>query len=159
MLEERINMSSDNINITMEDGSSSKDVTNIGQITDIEITERSSSGVILALVIKSNIATVEITGQTNIRNLITPVNQQIVRQDGKAITGWTSLPSPFYYVEKTSEGFIIHGGGFGHGAGMSLNGANILAESGQNYKYILRHYYSYIDFSDIYIFETKDDEE
>ena len=159
MLEERINMSSDNINITMEDGSSSKDVTNIGQITDIEITERSSSGVILALVIKSNIATVEITGQTNIRNLITPVNQQIVRQDGKAITGWTSLPSPFYYVEKTSEGFIIHGGGFGHGAGMSLNGANILAESGQNYKYILRHYYSYIDFSDIYVFETKDEEE
>ncbi len=160
MLEERINMSADNINIIVEEGiETGADITDIGQITEIEITERSASGVVMKLVIKGTIATVEVTGQTNIRNLITPVNQQIIRQDGKAITGWTSLPSPFYYVEKTENGFTIFGGGFGHGAGMSLNGANIMAEEGQNYKYILRHYYSYIDFSDIYVFETDDIEE
>ena len=160
MLEERINMSADNINVIVEDDVvSGSEITDIGEITEIEIAERSTSGVVTKLIIKGTIATVEVTGQTNIRNLITPVNQQIVRQDGKAITGWTSLPSPFYYVEKTEDGFTIFGGGFGHGAGMSLNGANLMAEAGQNYKYILRHYYSYIDFSDIYVFETEDVEE
>ncbi len=159
MLEERISMSADNISITMINGGSSDGVVDIGQITDISITERSASGVVMALEIKGTIATVTVTGQTNIRSLITPVNQQIVRQDGKSITGWTSLPSPFYYVEKTEQGFVVYGGGFGHGAGMSLNGANILAQMGQNYKYILRHYYSYIDFSDIYFIETKKEDE
>ena len=87
------------------------------------------------------------------------MNQQIIRQDGKSVTGWTSLPSPYYYVEETEEGFSVYGGGFGHGVGMSQSGAEILAQEGYNYKYILRHYYSYIDFSSIYIVESKKDEE
>ena len=159
MLEERISMSADNIKIMDEDGDfESGEITDIGQVNSITVTERSVSGVVTTLVIEGSEATIQVTGQTNVRNLITPVNQQIVRQDEKALTGWTSLPSPFYYIESTDVGYVIHGGGFGHGAGMSQNGATILANEGYNYKYILRHYYSYIDFSGIYDF-TEDTEE
>ena len=104
----------------------------------------------LALEIVGTEATIKVTGQTNIRNLITPVNQDIVKQDGSVLNGWTSLPSPFYYVQHIEDRFVIYGGGFGHGAGMSKNGANILAKEGYNYKYILAHYYSYVDYKSIY---------
>ena len=80
-----------------------------------------------------------------------------MKNDGTTASGWTSLPSPFYYVDKTDNGFIVRGGGFGHGVGMSQNGANILAGEGHNYKYILRHYYSYIDLTSIY--DVEEDEE
>lgn len=160
MLEERIRMSSDNIRVKNEDGSyGTNDITDIGDIEEIKITARSTSGVVMTLEIYGSKAVIEVTGQTNIRNIITPVKQEILRQDESVITGWTSLPSPYYYVEKTEDGFTIYGGGFGHGSGMSQNGAAVLARMGNNYKYILRHYYSYIDFNSIYDMEAEEAED
>lgn len=156
MLKERISMSADNIKVQQEDGSfASEEIDEIGLVEAIRITERTGSGVVAGMEIEGTKATIQVTGQTNIRSLITPVNQEIVRQDGSTVTGWTSLPSPFYYVEETESGFTVHGGGFGHGVGMSQNGANILAEEGYNYEYILRHYYSYVDFMFIYTIEDE----
>lgn len=156
MLEERISMSTDNIKVKNEQGIFvSQEIDDIGQILSIKITERTKSGVVSAMEIEGTVATIQVTGQTNIRNLITPVNQEIIRQDGSIVTGWTSLPSPFYYIESADGEYVIYGGGFGHGSGMSQNGANILAEEGYNYKYILRHYYSYIDLTSIYEVEDE----
>ena len=158
-LKERISMSVDNIKIKNDKGEyKATDITDIGDIRAVTVVERSKSGVVEALEIEGTLATIRVTGQTNIRNIITPVNQDIVKQDGSVVTGWTSLPSPFYYIVKENGGYTIYGGGFGHGVGLSQNGANILAEEGYNYKYILRHYYSYIDFSSIYIIESEKDE-
>ena len=39
----------------------------------------------------------------------------------------------------------IYGGGFGHGSGMSQNGAMEMAKSGKNYKDILKSYYHGIE--------------
>lgn len=168
MLQERIKMSPENIKVkqvrdTDEDENKSEDedadeeddefisenIKDIGTIKSIKVTERSSSGVVMTLEIEGTKVVIQVTGQTNIRNLITPVNQEIKKQDGSVVTGWTSLPSPFYYVEGDENGFIIHGGGFGHGAGMSQNGACILAEQGYDCEYILKHYYSNIELDTI----------
>lgn len=157
-LEERISMSADNIKVRQEDGSfAAEEIDDIGLVESIKITERTRSGVVSEMEIEGANATIQVSGQTNIRNLITPVKHEIVRQDGSTVSGWTSLPSPFYYIEETDAGFTVHGGGFGHGVGMSQNGANILAEAGYNYEYILRHYYSYVDFT--FIYTIGDDEE
>lgn len=43
----------------------------------------------------------------------------------------------------------IYGGGFGHGAGMSQNGAKRLAQSGASAEEILRYYYTDIAIEDI----------
>lgn len=160
MLEERLSISSDNIREKDSEGKlKDTDIKDIGQIRAISVVERSKSGVVNTIEIQGTEATVQISGQTNIRNIITPVNQEIIRQDGSKVTGWTSLPSPYYYIEEDGDSFTIYGGGFGHGVGMSQNGAQILAEEGYNYKFILRHYYSYIKFSSIYKVESEKDGE
>lgn len=157
MLEERVSMSSDNIKVKNANGEIvSGEISDIGQVESISVTSRSKSGVVLSMEIEGTEAAIEVTGQTNIRNLITPVNQDIVRQDGSVVSGWTSLPSPYYYVDQNENGFVIYGGGFGHGSGMSQNGAGVLANLGYNYRYILRHYYSYIDFESIYTIEDEE---
>ena len=72
--------------------------------------------------------------------------------------GASKVRSQWFDVEFDGKEVVFTGKGFGHGIGMSQNGATILANEGYNYKYILRHYYSYIDFSGIYDF-TEDTEE
>lgn len=164
MLLERASISSDNIKIkTGEDTYEEGDISDIGNVVDIKVFERTKSGVVSSLLIEGDNAAILVTGSSNIRNLITPVNQQIVRQDGSVITGWTSLPSPYYYIEKNAKGFTVYGGGFGYGVGLSKNGAANLAEEGYNYKYIVHHYYAYVKFLSIYdnsvIIEESDTEE
>lgn len=43
--------------------------------------------------------------------------------------GGTLLPSAFFKVKKAGNIFKITGGGYGHGIGMSQNGANEMAEN------------------------------
>lgn len=139
-LEER--MSSGNIMVENSNGKFvKKDIDSIGAVKSIEITERSKSGVVTKMVIEGTEYKIEVTGQTNIRNIITPVNQNIIRADESIVTGWTSLPSPFYYIEQTKDGYVIRGGGFGHGVGMSQTGAKELADKGYNFSFIIGHYY------------------
>lgn len=151
MLEERVSISSDNIKIQAgEDSFVDGEVDDLGDILDIRVAERTKSGVVSALIIEGSEKTIKVTGSSNIRNIITPVNQQIIKQDDSVITGWTSLPSPYYYIEKTSTGYTVYGGGFGYGVGMSINGAANLAKEGYNYKYIIHHYFTYAKFVPIY---------
>lgn len=56
------------------------------------------------------------------------------------------LPSGFFVVDQVEENgevtaFRFRGGGFGHGAGMSQNGANHMAEAGKTYEEILGLFY------------------
>lgn len=152
-LSERIDTVSGSIMVKNDNGEFvDGDISDIGDVVSVEVNERSSSGMVLALLIEGTRGTILVKGQANIRNLITPVNQNIVRQDTSVVTGWSSLPSTFYYVTESDGGFIIYGGGFGHGAGLSQNGANVLAQKGYNYTYIIRHYFSSSDFKMIYEF-------
>lgn len=159
-LKERIAKSDGGIKVKMQNGTfKTKKIDSIGEVESVEITKRSESGVVLEMVIYGSEYVIQVTGQTNIRNLITPKDVTIVRNDGSAIEDWTSLPSPYYYIDQVQGGFNIIGGGFGHGVGLSQNGAEILAEQGYNYKYILSHYFSYVDYTYIYEDNVKEDEE
>lgn len=156
-LTDRKSVMEDSIQVEDENGAFiSAELPKLGTITSIEVAERSASGVVTRLLIRGSEHAVSISGQSNIRAILNPVHQEIVRQDGSTIIGWTSLPSPYYYVEQTERGFVVHGGGFGHGAGMSIYGAGVLGRQGKNYKYILRHYFSYIDFASIYTMDDQD---
>ena len=44
-------------------------------------------------------------------------------------------------IEKSEGNYIINGGGYGHGIGMSQNGANEMAKTGKNYQEILQMFY------------------
>lgn len=159
-LSERIDTGAGSIRVKNANGDFvDEDIMDIGDVVSVEVHERSSSGMVLALLIEGTKETILVEGQANVRNLITPVNQNIVKQDDSVVTGWSSLPSAFYYITERDGGFIIYGGGFGHGAGLSQNGANALAAKGYNYTYIIRHYFSSSDFEMIYEFLEEDGEE
>lgn len=159
-LSERIDTRAGSIRVKNANGDFvDEDIMDIGDVVSVEVHERSSSGMVLALLIEGTKGTILVEGQANVRNLITPVNQNIVKQDDSVVTGWSSLPSAFYYITESDGGFTIYGGGFGHGAGLSQNGANALAAKGYNYTYIIRHYFSSSDFEMIYEFLEEDGEE
>lgn len=159
-LSERLDTAAGRIRVKNDNGDFvDGDIMDIGDVVSVEVSERSSSGMVLALLIEGTKGTILVEGQANARNLITPVNQNIVRQDTSVVTGWSSLPSTFYYIAESDGGFTIYGGGFGHGAGLSQNGANALAAKGYNYTYIIKHYFSSADFAMIYEFLEEDGEE
>ena len=95
-----------------------------------------------ALVIKGTEHTIKVTGQSNIRAVLSPKHVSIVKQDGTGLTGWSNLPSAFFYVDMDENGNVtVKGGGFGHGVGMSQNGSNCLAAIGFTADEIIKHYY------------------
>ncbi len=61
------------------------------------------------------------------------------RSDGERMP--FTLPSSRFTIEKTSDGFVVHGRGYGHGVGMSQYGAMGRAERGDSYDEILAAYY------------------
>lgn len=61
------------------------------------------------------------------------------RSDGEPMP--FTMPSSRFTVEKTAEGFIFHGRGYGHGVGMSQYGAMGRASEGHSYTDILGAYY------------------
>ena len=68
---------------------------------------------------------------------------ELMPQSGESVTGWSLLPSGYFYMDAmiedgVCEGYLIHGGGYGHGCGMSQNGAMKMAEMGKGYDEILR---------------------
>lgn len=118
--------------------------TSVGKITSVAVTGRDDSGLVKEVTITGDAGTVTVSGQSNIRVLFATDGKAITEQDGSELTGWTGVPSNFYYVRKdTSSGlYILKGGGYGHGVGMSQNGANELAKLGYTAAQIISHYYN-----------------
>lgn len=126
-----------------------KAISSIGDLVSIEITKRGNSGIIEEMVITGTAETILVKGQANARALLSPENVQIRKQDGSTVSGWKTLPSAYFYVDD-SNGFVIRGGGFGHGVGMSQNGANDMAKLGYTASDIIGHYYTAVELKDMY---------
>lgn len=127
----------------------------IGTVQNIEITERGPGGVAKVMKVTGSDGSKTISGQNAIRSALGDGSLTIRRKDGNTSTGWSSLPSGFIAIEalgKTESGaqqFMIYGGGFGHGAGMSQNGAQGMAKSGMDYEDILKFFYDGVTVSEV----------
>ncbi len=119
-----------------------KAVFKTGKIKDIIINKREKSGMVSEIIIEGNKNTYKVCNQYNIRKVLAPVYETIKRRYGGDMSGYFMLPSAAFYIDKTSGGFSITGGGFGHGTGMSQSGAGNMAKQRFDYKQILRHYFS-----------------
>jgi len=130
-------------------------VTGIGDIVDLTMEERSTGGIGKTLLVKGTAGSKEITGEGQIRAMLGNTEMEIRQHKGNVLTGWDSLPSAFIAIEKEegeSEGdasFIIYGGGYGHGVGMSQNGAQAMAKAGKSYKQILELFYDGTEVAEI----------
>lgn len=133
----------------------SKEISNIGSIKEIKVIHRNEGGVLESVVIEGTKATIKVMSEYNIRYLLAPVSTQIIKQDGSLVDGFNLLPSAYCIFEKVIEkdklsGFKISGGGYGHGVGMSQNGAKIMAGKQYTYDEILKYFYTGVDLKDIY---------
>ncbi len=113
----------------------------IGEIRNVKVSKRASGGIVTELIIKGSKASVKIKSEYNIRLLLAPHDSVIHRNDGSAVNGLSLMPSAFMYIKKDGDSYTFYGGGYGHGVGMSQNGASKMAEAGATYIDILTHYY------------------
>ena len=112
-----------------------------GTLTGIEVGERGTSGIVKSLNIYSTNGTMTIYGEYSIRKVLNISGQAITCADGTEVTNQTMLPSAYFYIEAANQGWVLHGGGFGHGVGLSQNGAEAMSEDGLNYEEILAYFY------------------
>ena len=124
----------------------SAQISGAGQIQDMTVTDRGPGGIAGELTVTGSDGTVTIKGQSAIRSALGNPSLIITKKDGGTMTGSATLPSAFIAIEKRtgedgSVSFHIYGGGFGHGVGMSQNGAQGMAKTGKDYKQILDFFY------------------
>ena len=133
-----------------------KVIPELKSLQDIKIIKRSEGGNIIEISFIFENATVNLKWDYNIRNAIkcsseyTNEATSIVRYKDKPIDNSIFLPSSFFSVEKLGGKFILYGGGYGHGVGMSQNGAMELGKKGSTYSDILNIYFKDIVINKIY---------
>lgn len=118
----------------------------IGAVKEIQVTRRSQGGAAVACAFTGSKGSVSIENELTIRTLLSPKGIPIERQDGSTVTDFSILPSAYFHCTPCYEGealfgFTFEGGGYGHGVGMSQNGANGMAKEGYGYRDILNYYY------------------
>ena len=96
-----------------------------GEILDLIPVERGVSGRLVKLKVVGNKRSMLLGKELEIRRTFSA----------------THLYSSAFVVEKTSDGFVLHGAGWGHGVGLCQIGAAVMGEQGYDYRAILSHYY------------------
>lgn len=130
-------------------------INGMSAVQDIRIQERLAGEVADCLHITSGSYHIMIEGEYHIRNILTADGYILIKQDMSVSEGLTLVPSGFFEIETVKQdgnliGFVLKGGGFGHGVGMSQYGARYLAEEGKDYQYILTYYYENVTMEMIY---------
>lgn len=118
----------------------------IGGLEDISILRKSQGGAVTLCEFHGTAGSVQIENEYTIRSILSPQGLEIIRQDYSIVTDFRMLPSAYFSCEKVIEnerltGFVFSGGGYGHGVGLSQNGANEMAKQGYDCFSILNYYY------------------
>lgn len=113
----------------------------VGTLNSVEVTKRGPGDVAIAIKAAGDKGSVTVKTENKIRSALGGSEYKIKRQDGSETDGRDLLPSAFFTIEKKGDKFVIEGGGFGHGIGMSQTGANEMAKQGKDYKEILALFY------------------
>lgn len=133
----------------------SQEIEEIGDIKDIYVEKRGSGGVAEELIIETEKGKYKVISEHNIRYVLNDGSSKVQRQDGSRISSPTLLPSGFFVIETGKEGgnvvaYTLTGGGFGHGVGMSQNGAKQMAADGFSCEEILGFFFENCEMKSIY---------
>ena len=115
-------------------------------IIDIKINRRGAGGTIEELLITTDQGYYLVKNEYHVRAVLTDGEAKANLQNDNTYACGNLLPSAFFMMETEKEGDKVEGikltgGGFGHGVGMSQNGAKNLANMGYHAKDILEFYY------------------
>lgn len=123
----------------------SKEPREFKKVYEIRCLKRKEGGVIDELLIETDKGTYKVISEYNIRYIL---NQggEVIRQDDSPYAGNSLLPSAYLIIDVVKEdknvvGYTIIGGGYGHGVGMSQNGARAMGLSHADCESILSFYF------------------
>lgn len=105
-----------------------------GTVLDLRPLKRGPSGRIVLLEIVGTRMSLTVGKELEIRKWLSP----------------THLYSSAFSVERTEDGFVLHGKGWGHGVGLCQIGAAVMGTLGYSYDEILQHYYPGSELTDYY---------
>ena len=147
----RTKANSANMQILKSDGAGAaeEDVAGFGAITGISVLERSSGGGVKKLQISYEKGNVQVMGEYNIRCILGKAIHKLTNKEEKEVE-MSMLPSAYITIIPVENGYVVYGGGYGHGIGMSQNGANGMAKAGMTYMDILMKFYQGITIENIY---------
>lgn len=126
----------------------------IGDITGLEVLKRGEGGAVEQLEVTGTKGKTVLENEYTIRETLLAKGYEITRADGSAVDSMSLLPSAYFICTPVEEdgsvtGYRFQGGGYGHGVGMSQNGANQMAKEGKSWKEILNFFYQDISIDDI----------
>ncbi len=122
---------------------------NFGNLERICITKRSVSGVVLQLQLEYEKGTVMVGNEYNIRAVLGAGLTELTLADGSTKEA-VLLPSAFTTLVPLENGtYSLTGGGYGHGIGMSQNGAAAMAAAGKSCEEILKFFFKDIEIINI----------
>ena len=115
-------------------------------ITDIRVKKRASGGTIEELLVTTDKGYFLVKNEYHVRAVLADGQTKVILQNEGEYACANLLPSAFFTIELLQDGekltgIKLTGGGFGHGVGMSQNGAKNLALLGFDAKKILEFYY------------------
>lgn len=124
------------------------------EIYDISVEKRLESGLATVLSVKTDTGDYEVKGEYQIRQVLSQ-GGEVIRADGSAVATGKLLPSAYLIISVEKKrgsviGYTIFGGGYGHGVGMSQNGAADMARAGRKREEILSFFYEGADLVKMY---------
>ncbi len=147
----RFHANAQNVQIVKGDGTpgTEADLPGFGKLKSISVEERKKGGAIGKLLLTYEKGTVTLLTEYNVRSVLAAAVTEITDKNGKPVD-MQLLPSACCTVVSKKKGMELYGGGYGHGIGMSQNGANGMAKSGMKYMDILAKFYHNITIENIY---------
>lgn len=132
----------------------SKPVGELGELKSIQVFERGAGEIATKLLVIGSKGVFLVKNEYNIRSILSPAGQTIYRENGAETTGAALLPSAFVELQKgiykEETGYLVKGGGYGHGVGMSQCGADAMAKAGYSCEEIMEEYYPGTELGFIY---------
>ena len=123
----------------------SKPISSVGELKSIRVWENGKGEIATKLLLVAEKGVFLIKNEYNIRSALAPVNAPIYRENGETVNGAALLPSAFITLQKGTykgvTGYLVTGGGYGHGVGMSQCGADAMARQGFSCEDIIAEYY------------------
>ncbi len=120
----------------------------LGAFTGLSIQGRNPGGGVKTLEIHGENQNATLENEYVIRKFLSIKGLSVSRNDGSDCDTMELLPSACFIVDLRKEQgtgtFVFTGGGYGHGVGMSQNGAKHLAENGLGWRDILQIFYQNI---------------
>ncbi|MCI9136340.1 MAG: SpoIID/LytB domain-containing protein [Lachnospiraceae bacterium] len=151
MVVERAKANETNVEILKEDGAkgSVSDIAGFGKVKEISVKERGTGGAIRKLCVTYEKGSVLLLTEYNIRSVLGAAALKVTDKNGNPVD-MKLLPSAYCTITPAEKGYVLDGGGYGHGIGMSQNGSNGMAKAGMNYIDILMKFYHDISIENIY---------